>query len=220
MGLYGRYVVPRLINFAMQDKTVAAERARYVPLAAGKVLEIGAGSALNLPFYRREEVERLVALEPSRELWELGRERVAAARFPVEFMPASAEAIPAPDRAFDTIVMTWTLCSIAHPAKALAEMARVLKPAGRLIFIEHGRAPEANVAAWQDRLNPLWRPIAGGCNMNRAIDSLIAGSGFAIGGLEAGYGVGPKVLTYLYRGIAVLRPATQFSEHAVTQGSC
>lgn len=204
MGLYGRYVLPHLINLAMQNKAATAERARYVPLAGGRVLEVGAGSALNLPFYGGD-VEQLVALEPSRELWELGRKRRAAARFPIEFIPASAEAIPARDGTFDTVVLTWTLCTVAEPEKALAEIARVLRPTGRLIFVEHGRAPDQNIAAWQDRFNPLWRPIAGGCNMNRAADALIEGHGFAITQIEEGYVPGPRILSYLYRGIAAPR---------------
>ena len=201
MGLYRRYVVPHLVNLAMQDKAAAAERARYVPLAGGDVLEVGAGSALNLPFYG-EEVERLVALEPSRRLWELGRKRLSAARFPVEFVQALAESIPAPDGAFDAVVMTWTLCTIAAPDKALAEIARVLKPTGRLIFIEHGRSREDQVSRWQDRLNPLWRPLAGGCNMNRPINRLIERARFAVRQLDTGYSEGPKMLSYLFRGIA------------------
>ncbi|HEV2548903.1 MAG TPA: class I SAM-dependent methyltransferase [Stellaceae bacterium] len=204
MGLYGRYVLPRITDLAMRNKAPRLERARYVPLAAGVVLEVGAGSALNLPFYG-EGVERLVALEPSRELWSLGRARVHAARFPVDFVPASAEAIPAPDRSFDSAVMTWTLCTVADPGAALAEIARVLKPAGRLIFIEHGKAPDAGVAAWQDRLNPLWRPLAGGCNMNREIASLVAASGLVVDELETGYAAGPRVLSYLYKGVATRR---------------
>jgi len=204
MGFYDRYILPHLTDLAMRNRAAALERARYVPLATGNVLEIGAGSALNLPFYG-PRVERLVALEPSPELWNLGCKRADAARFPIEFVPASAEAIPAPDRTFDSIVMTWTLCTIVHPTTALAEIARVLKPGGRLIFIEHGKAPDVRVAAWQDRLNLPWRAVAGGCNMNRAITSLIAGSGFAIDELETGYAAWPKVLSYLYKGIATHR---------------
>ena len=201
MGLYSRYVVPHLVNLARQDKAATAERARYVPLAGGKVLEVGAGSALNIPFYG-PEVDRLVALEPSRQLWELGRKRLAAARFPVEFVQASAESIPAPDGAYDTVVMTWTLCSIGRPERALAEIARILKPAGRLIFIEHGRSPESHITAWQDRLNPVWRPLAGGCNMNRPIDRLIGSTGLTIKQMDTGYTPGPKILSYLYKGVA------------------
>lgn len=206
MRLYRRYLLPRLINLVMQDKATAAERTRYVPLAAGVVLEVGAGSALNLPFYGRE-VERLMAVDPSRELWELGRRRLAAVRFPVDFVRCSAESIPVPDGVFDAVVLTWTLCSIDDPAKALAEISRVLKSTGRLIFVEHGRAPDHRVAAWQDRLNPWWRRVAGGCNMNRTIDTLIASSGFSITQIETGYNPGPKPLTYLYKGVAV--PASQ-----------
>jgi ubiquinone/menaquinone biosynthesis C-methylase UbiE len=185
MGFYDRYILPHLTDLAMRNRAAALERARYVPLAIGNVLEIGAGSALNLPFYG-PRVERLVALEPSPERWKLGYKRADTARFPVEFLPASAEAIPAADRSFDSVVMTWSLCTIADPAAALAEIARVLKPAGRLIFVEHGKAPDAGVAAWQDRLNLLWRPAAGGCNMNRPIASLIAASGLVVNELEDG----------------------------------
>jgi ubiquinone/menaquinone biosynthesis C-methylase UbiE len=176
MGAYRRYLLPRLINLVMQDKATAAERARYVPLATGAVLEVGAGSALNLPFYGRA-VERLVAVDPSRELWGLGHRRLAAARVRVDFVQGSAESIPVPNGVFDTIVLTWTLCSIDEPARAVGEMLRVLKSTGRLIFVEHGRAPDHRVAAWQDRLNPWWRRVAGGCNMNRTIDTLIATGG-------------------------------------------
>jgi ubiquinone/menaquinone biosynthesis C-methylase UbiE len=203
MGVYERYLLPHLTNLAMRNQVLARERRRYVPLATGTVLEIGAGSARNLPYYGAA-VERLVALEPSHELWRLGRARVGEARFPVEHLPCPAEAIAARDQTFDTVVMTWTLCTIPDPEAALAEMARVLKPGGRLIFVEHGKAPDAGVAAWQNRLNPLWRPIAGGCNMNRAIATLIA-QRFAVAELETGYAAGPKVLSYLYKGIATPR---------------
>jgi ubiquinone/menaquinone biosynthesis C-methylase UbiE len=204
MGIYRRYVIPRITDLAMRNKAVSLERARFVPLAVGTVLEVGGGSARNLPFYGKS-VERLVVLEPSRELWSLGSARVGAAPFPVEFVPASAEAIPAPDRSFDSVVMTWTLCTIADPAAALSEICRVLKPTGRMIFVEHGKAADAGVATWQDRLNPLWRPVAGGCNMNRPIAALIAASGLIVDELETGYAPGPRVLSYLYKGIATRR---------------
>ena len=118
-------------------------------------------------------------------------------------MPASAESIPSPDDTFDTAVMTWTLCTIAEPERALAEIARVLRPTGRLIFVEHGRSADRNVRAWQDRLNPIWRPVAGGCNMNRPIDQVIMGSGFGIKQMDTAYSAGPRILSYLYKGIAV-----------------
>ena len=201
MGLYAQYVLPRLINLAMQGKTAEADRARLIPMASGKVLEIGIGSGLNLPFYNRE-VEQLDGLDPSLELWQLARSRAARAPFPVEFIRSSAERIPAGDETFDTVVTTWTLCSIPDPAQALREMKRVLRPGGRFLFIEHGRSPDPGVFAWQNRLNPLWRRLAGGCNLNRGIDALIRDAGFAITWIETGYSDGPPLFTYRFRGVA------------------
>lgn len=201
MNLYEKYVLPRLINLAMRNKTAMAERRRFVPLAAGTVLEVGIGSGINLPLYTRD-VERLFAVDPSLELWKLALKRVARTPFPVEFVGCSAESIPMDDKTVDAVVTTWTLCTIGHPRQALREMKRVLKPEGQVIFVEHGRSSDARVAAWQNRLNPLWNRIGGGCNLNRQIDDLILEAGFQITRLERGYAPGPKPLAYLYRGLA------------------
>lgn len=200
MNVYDKYVLPRLIDLAMGSKADTAERAALVPLASGVVLEVGIGSGRNLPFYG-PAVERLYGLDPSRELWRLAGHRVQRAPGPVEFLCAPAERIPLDDRVVDTVVMTWTLCSIPDPARALAEMQRVLKPEGRLLFVEHGRSPDRRVVAWQDRLDPLWTRLAGGCHLNRKIDDLITRAGFSLLRLETGYGGGPKTLAYLYRGL-------------------
>jgi ubiquinone/menaquinone biosynthesis C-methylase UbiE len=201
MGFYERRVLPRLIDLVMRNRAARADRAKYVPLATGIVLEVGIGSALNLPFYG-SGVERLYALDPSAGLWEIGRRRAASAPFPVEFRLGSGERIPLPDSAVDTVVLTWTLCSVPEPLRALREIKRVLRAAGRLIFVEHGRAPDAGVVAWQDRLTPLWRRVAGGCHLNRKIDDLIRGVDFDIERLEVGYSEGPRPFGYLYRGVA------------------
>jgi ubiquinone/menaquinone biosynthesis C-methylase UbiE len=201
MGIYNRYILPRLINLAMQSRVVSAERAKLVPLASGKVLEVGIGSGLNLPFYPRN-VEKLYGLDPSRELWRMARKRVARALFPIEFFALSGESIPLESTMFDTVVTTCTLCSIPDPARALMEMKRVLKPEGQLIFIEHGLSPEARVMAWQNRLTPIWQRIAGGCHLNRKMDDLIRNAGYHFIQIEKGYIEGPKILTYLYKGIA------------------
>ena len=206
MSLYARYLLPRLINLAMRSAATTAERARFIPVAAGVVLEIGAGSALNVPFYG-VAVERLYALDPSLELWRLGHHRVRDARFPIEFLQSSAESVPLGDHTVDTVVSTWTLCTIPDPAAALQEMRRVLRPQGTLVFIEHGWSPDARVRVWQERLNPVWKRVAGGCSLYRQIERLIAGSGFQISQLERGYGDGPKPFAYLYKGLA--RPASQ-----------
>ena len=204
MNIYEKYLLPRLIDLAMRSKADTAERAKLVPCASGVVLEVGIGSGLNLPFYG-PRVERLYGLDPSIELWKLAQRRLARAPFPVEVLRASAERIPIEDMAVDTVVMTWTLCSIPVARQALQEMKRVLKPGGRLLFVEHGLASDRAVAAWQDRLNPLWRKVAGGCNLNRRIEDLIVGAGFRLTEIERGYGGGPKPMAYLYRGVA--RPA-------------
>ncbi len=205
MSLYGRYVLPRLTDLVMGRVADAEERARLVPLASGVVVEIGIGSALNLPFYG-PDVERVHGVDPSVELWRIGRRRVDAARFPVEFHAGSAERLPLPTGLADTVVSTWTLCTIPDPRAALAEVRRVLKPEGSLLFVEHGRALEPSVRVWQDRLTPLWRAVAGGCHMNRAIDTLVGETGFRFARIETGYTSGARVLAYLYRGVAISPP--------------
>ena len=206
MNLYERYVLPRLIDLAMRNKVVEAERARLIPRATGRVLEIGIGSGLNLPFYGGA-VERLYAIDPRRELWALARHRLARVSFPDEFVEASAERIPMNDRSVDTVVMTWTLCSIPEPRLAVLEMERVLRPGGQLLFVEHGLAPDARVVLWQHQLNPLWKRIAGGCNLNRKIDTLLLDGGFRLAESAPSYVTGLKPMTYLYRGVA--RPVSR-----------
>jgi ubiquinone/menaquinone biosynthesis C-methylase UbiE len=202
MGFYRNYIVPPLIHLAMKNREAARLRATVIPSARGRVLEIGIGSGLNLPYYT-DAVDALCGIDPSGWLLHRAQATAAAAPFPVAIIQGSAEALPLEDRGFDRVVTTWTLCSIPDPLAALAEMRRVLKPSGELIFVEHGHAADAGVRAWQDRLNPLWRRLAGGCNMNRDIDRLIREAGFAIARAETGYLVGgPRILSYLYEGVA------------------
>jgi len=202
MSAWGRFVLPRLIDLVMRNKADATERARLVPLAAGRVLEIGIGSALNVPYYP-PDVRYLVGVDPSRELWRIGRRRLGTSAFPVRYVTASAETLPLADACIDTVLMTWTLCSIPDVRSALAEMRRVLRPGGRLLFIEHGRSPDPSVRRWQDRLTPLWARVAGGCHLNRPIDALLESAGFRAITLDRGYGEGPRVMSYLYKGVAV-----------------
>lgn len=201
MNIYEKYVLPRLIDLVMRNKADTRERARFIPLASGTVMEVGIGSGLNVPFYG-PKVEKLYAVDPSLELWKLARRRVKGATFPIEFIALSAESIPLEDAAVDAVVTTWTLCSIPDAAKALTEMRRVLKPQGHLVFVEHGRAPDARVLLWQNRLNPAWKRVAGGCNLNRKIDDLITDAGFRLRQIETAYSSGPKPMAYLYKGIA------------------
>ncbi|MBI2197452.1 MAG: class I SAM-dependent methyltransferase [Candidatus Rokubacteria bacterium] len=202
MGFYARHVLPRLIDVAMRSRDAMAERGKLVPRATGAVLEVGVGSGLNLALYA-PTVERVYGLDPSPELQRMARCRAERAGVPARFLIASAEAVPLPDRSVDTVVSTWTLCSIPDPARALAEIRRVLRPGGRFIFIEHGRSPDAPVLAWQERLNPIWQRIAGGCHLNRSIDLLVVASGFRITEIKRGYSRGPRPFTYLYKGLGV-----------------
>lgn len=202
MGFYARRVLPHIIDLAMQNKDITRLRGKWVPQARGTVLEVGIGSGLNLPFYS-SEVQTVFGVEPSVELQKMARNRETRGRIKVEFLSQSAEeALPLPEESIDTIVMTWTLCSIPDAPRALAQMKHVLRADGRLLFIEHGRSPDAHVVAWQDRLTPVWKKIGGGCHLNRKIDELLAGAGFVIGELATEYLPGPRPMTYTYQGIA------------------
>jgi ubiquinone/menaquinone biosynthesis C-methylase UbiE len=187
----------------MRQKQLVPLRERMVGLARGRVLEVGLGSGLNLPFYGRE-VEELVGIDPSRELLTRARKHTSWVHFPVKLMECGAERLPLEDGSVDSVVMTWTLCSIGDPGPALAEMRRVLRPGGALIFIEHGRAPEEGVRRWQERITPVWRKVAGGCHLDRPVDRLIEASGLRLIDLETGYMVkGPQTFTFHYRGQAI-----------------
>jgi len=209
MSFFDKWIFPRLVDIAMRNKEATRYRSRIIPKAHGTVLEIGIGSGLNLPFYATG-VERLYGLDPSEELLRMAAKKAGSVAFTVELLARSGEEIPLRGGCVDTVVMTWTLCSIGDPVKALGEMKRVLKPGGVLLFTEHGLAPEAGVQGWQQRLNPLWSKISGGCNLNRKIDTLIRTSGFRIEELRTEYAKGPRPMSYMYSGWA--QPATA---HAV-----
>jgi ubiquinone/menaquinone biosynthesis C-methylase UbiE len=201
MGLYDDWVLPRLLNVAMGNRLVAKERRQALAEVAGSVLEVGFGSGHNLPYYPAG-VRKVVGVDPSGESAKLARKRIARAPFPVELLPLRGEEIPAEDGSFDAVVSTFTLCTIPDVGTALRQMRRVLKPGGRLFFLEHGRSDEARVQRWQDRLNGVQRYLFGGCNLNRAMDQLITEAGFDVERLERYYATGLKTVTYLYRGIA------------------
>ena len=204
MSFYRRYIIPRLTHLAMRQKQLLPFRQRVIGAAEGRVLEIGIGSGLNFPLYGAG-VKSVIGLEPSSELLNMARPRAAAAAASITLLDASAETIPLDSGSVDTVVTTWTLCTIPNAAQALTEMRRVLRPGGALLFVEHGRAPEPGVARWQDRLDPLWSRLAGGCHLNRKMDDLISGNGFRIEALENARMPGPRTHSYLYQGRA--RPA-------------
>jgi ubiquinone/menaquinone biosynthesis C-methylase UbiE len=201
MGFYTNHILPHLIHWSMRQDTFTPFRRRVLAGADGRVLEIGIGSGINLALYP-PAVTHVVGIDASSKLLALARERSASAAVPVELIGASAEHIPMPHHSVDTVVTTWTLCSIRDVHAALREMCRVLKPGGQLLFVEHGLSPDAHVQRWQHRLTPLWKPLAGGCHLNRAIAELIEGAGFHLERVDNTYMAGPRPLTYMYEGRA------------------
>ncbi len=202
MNPYQRYVLPKMIDIACGMGAVMKLRAQIVPQATGEVLEIGIGSGLNLAFYDPNKVTSITGVDPAAQMQALARTRADGIDIPVEIIAVDVHGIHAPSNRFDTIVMTFTLCSIADPIAALTEMARVLKPNGRLLFCEHGLAPDLTVERWQHRLTPLWKPLAGGCHLDRNIPALLAAGSFSVEALSEQYLSGPRALTYMYSGWA------------------
>lgn len=205
MSLYGRYILPKLVHLACSSKPAMRQRRKVVPEARGRVLEIGIGSGLNLPVYDPARVERVFGLEPSPEMAVMAETRADEVPFDVELLPAEAEEIPLEENSVDTVLVTYTLCTIPEALPALREMARVLKPSGRLLFCEHGLAPDESVRKWQDRLDPAWRRLAGGCHLNRNIPTLLTEGGFDIERLRTMYIPGWRPACFNYWGSAAQR---------------
>lgn len=202
MGLYARFVLPRLIDLACSQDRAMQQRQKVVPQARGRVLEIGFGSGLNLPFYDATAVERLWALEPSPHMRVRARPALRQAVFEVELLDAGAEHIPLDVASVDTVVTTYTLCSVADPPAVLAEIRRVLRPQGQLLFNEHGAAPDASVRRWQDRLTPLWSRFGGGCRLNLETATLLRQAGFRLAAEQAAYLPGWRPGSYVTWGSA------------------
>jgi SAM-dependent methyltransferase len=200
---YERHVLPYLIDLACGVPPVARQREKVVPLAQGRVLEIGIGTGLNVPFYDPRRVTRITGVDPALRMHRLAQKRIAKAGLDVDLIGLSAEKLPADDASFDTIVCTYTLCTIPDPAAALAEMRRVLKPGGKLLFSEHGRAPDARTASWQTRLQPYWSKLAGGCMLDRDIPLLLRDAGFS-STVQSRYLPGPRFVSFHYWGEATV----------------
>lgn len=202
MGFYDRHILPHLIDLACGVGVLMKARSQIVPLARGQVLEIGIGSGLNLAFYDPAQVTKIVGVDPSAAMQRLARERAQRVDIPVEMVALELGQIQADAASFDDIVCTFTLCTIPDAVAALREMRRVLKPGGRLLFCEHGLAPDAPVVRWQKRLTPLWKPLAGGCHLDRDIPALIEVGGFHIREIDSRYLKGPRPMTHVFRGWA------------------
>jgi ubiquinone/menaquinone biosynthesis C-methylase UbiE len=205
MSWYEEKVLPRLINVACSSKPAHKQREKVVPRASGDVLEIGFGSGLNLAHYDSSKVRRIWGLEPSEGMRKLAANPIAESGLDVELIDLPGEEIPLEDNSVDTVLITFTLCTIAEVATALDGMRRVLKPGGQLLFSEHGKAPDANVVKWQERMNPVWKKFSGGCNMNRDIPALLDAAGLEIQDDNRMYVPGLKSLSYMYWGAATIR---------------
>ncbi len=201
MGFYSNRILPTLIDLSMRNRELRPYRERVIGAADGRVLEIGIGSGRNLLLYPAR-VERVIGLDPSPQLLAMAREAAWVTERHIDLLEGSAAGIPLERASIDTVVSTWSLCSIADAPRALGEMLRVLKPGGRFLFVEHGRAPDAGVRWWQDRLTPIWKRLGGGCHLNRAIAELIEGAGFNIEHLETGYMRRRNPMTFMYEGSA------------------
>ncbi len=202
MGLWRKHILPRIVDVATGLEATMRQRQRIVPRVRGRVLELGFGSGHNVALMNPTRVERLWALDPAGLGWKLAAERVAAAAFEVEFLEASAEAIPLDDASMDCVLSTYALCTIPDPIAALREVRRVLRPDGELVFCEHGLAADESLRRWQHRLQPIWGRIAGGCHLNRAIPEIVEAGGFAIHDLRQAQLPGPKALTFTIWGTA------------------
>jgi ubiquinone/menaquinone biosynthesis C-methylase UbiE len=199
---YERHILPKALDFACGMPMIGRMRQLVVPQAQGRVLEVGIGTGLNMRYYDKTRVTHITGLDPALQLHPLAQERIAQAGLPVDLVGLSAEKIPLPDASFDTVLITYTLCTIPDAPAALLEMRRVLAPSGKLLFCEHGRAPDASVQRWQERLQPVWGPLAGGCHLGRDIPALLVAAGFTLPELQTRYLPGPRPFTFHYWGEA------------------
>jgi len=203
MSFYEKYILPRFLNCACASEPISYQRKKVVPLAEGKILEVGIGSGLNLPFYEKSKIEEIWGIDPSEELNSMAKKVAIEEDMNVKFITSSAEDIPFPNNYFDTVLITYTMCTIPSVLQANEEIKRVLKSSGKMIFCEHGVSPDENIKKWQKRLNSIWSKIAGGCNINRNIPMLIKSSGFKIEEMDEMYlPKTPKIAGYNYWGYA------------------
>ena len=202
MNFYEKYVLPKLLDCTCGSKPIKLQREKIVPLANGKVLEIGIGSGLNFDFYNFDKISEVIGVDPAVRSVAIARSRASNLHSKISFIESTAESIDLDSSTFDSVVIGYSLCTIPNPMQALAEVHRLLKPGGSLFFMEHGLAPEPNVQKWQNRITPIWKKFAGGCNLNRDIEELILAGGFKFKDLKKKYIKGPKIASFLYYGEA------------------
>ncbi len=202
MSFYEKRILPKLVNFACGLGPMMKQRKKVVPLAKGNVLEIGIGSGLNLPFYQKDQVKSLIGIDPSKETWALNEALTNQLGFDFQYIQTGAEKVPLDNQSMDTIVITYTLCTIPDALVALQEIKRVLKPSGQILFVEHGKAPDTAILKWQNRVNPIWKKIGGGCNLNRDIPKLFGDTGFVVHDLQTMYLPGWKPANFNFWGVA------------------
>ena len=202
MSIYEKYFLPKLLDCCCGMEGFQNKRSQIVPLAYGRVLEIGIGSGLNFDHYNFERISEIIGIDPAVSSVAIARSRAALYDSKISFVESSAESIALESSSFDCVVIGYSLCTIPEPNLALAEAHRLLKPSGSLFFMEHGLAPEVNIQKWQHRLTPLWKKIGGGCHLNRNIEELIQASGFQFKNLKKKYIKGPKIAAFQYYGEA------------------
>lgn len=202
MSFYDTYVLPHMIDIACGMKPIRKQRERVVSLAEGRVLEVGIGSGLNIPYYNRDKISHVWGLEPSEGMRRKAQKNLRRAGFEIEWLDLPGEEIPLDDKSADTVLLTYTLCTIPDWYRALRQMRRVIRPGGTLIFCEHGEAPDEGVKKWQERIDPIWKRVAGGCHLTRPIPRYIEEGGFSIREMQSEYIPGPKFAAFTYWGIA------------------
>lgn len=201
MGFYGKYIFPKIVDRVMDSKDMRAARDKTLEGVTGDIFEIGFGTGLNLDHYP-QHVRRITTADVNPGMAKAAQRRIAASKIDVDNRVLNGESLPFDDGSFDSVVCTWTLCSIANADKALAELRRVLRPKGRFFFIEHGLSDDPKIRKWQDRLTPYWKIIGDGCHLNRDAGALLRDNGFALAKLENFYMDGPRFATYMYQGVA------------------
>ena len=203
MSFYEKKILPKVLDLLCGSSPINYQRRKVVPKVSGNVLEIGIGSGLNLPHYKASNISKITALDPAEELTDIAKRRISELDLNIDVMNCGAEEIPLKSKSFDSILVTYTLCSIENLHDSMKEIRRVIKDDGTLFFCEHGIAPDLKTKKWQNRINPIWKKLMGGCNINRDIPEIISNSELEIVDLETMFLPGtPRIAGFNYWGTA------------------